>query len=111
MHLTKRFILALAAKTATAMVVGPPKPGAGLPNNAYPQPTVMPTKEALTGLKKDVKKSQNHGPAQIVLVGCPEMFDDDPMACGLCGNEDPEQKGYCKDRNASDWKCRCLYPW
>lgn len=54
-----------------------------------------------------LEERQNNGPAQVVLIGCPEMFKEPAGSCSACGGEDPSHAGKCKNPNESNWYCAC----
>lgn len=74
-----------------------------------PTPGVQPRSPVKISLRDlAIEERQNGGPAQKVLVACPEMFNEPPVACAACGGESPDRPGKCKIPNASSWYCACM---
>ena len=58
---------------------------------------------------QEVEEKLDRGPAQKVLMGCPEMFNEPVHSCSSCGGESATIRGQCKIANGSKFYCKCTF--
>ena len=100
MHFGYQLCAALALHVISiSCSLSPALPAQGVRREALSLATLVPRVDGA-----ELKEKQ---PVQIVLMGCPEMFNQPVHACSSCGGESPTEPGTCKDANASHWYCKC----
>lgn len=59
--------------------------------------------------RPQVEFQKNTGPAQIPFIFCPEVFNEPPHSCSVCGGESDSMPGKCKSPNKGGYICNCRF--
>lgn len=108
MHFRYQFCAALALHVISISGSSHPAlPAQGIRRDSLSLATLLPRAGASLLVGSELEERQNGQPAQVVLMGCPEMFNEPVHSCSSCGGESPTKPGQCKDSNGSGWLCKC----